>query len=38
MDLADHDRYEYSALIEHPNFDRPGGKRLAFYLAVNVEH
>ncbi len=38
MNLAEHHRYDYSALIERPDFDWPGGKRLAFYLALNVEH
>lgn len=38
MDLAHHNRYDYSALVERPNFDWPDGKRLAFYLALNVEH
>ena len=38
LDLPDHGRYDYSALIDRPDFTWPGGKRLAFYLAVNVEH
>jgi allantoinase len=38
MDLAGHNRYDYSALVERQNFDWPDGKRLAFYLALNVEH
>jgi allantoinase len=38
MKLAHHDRYEYSPIIERPDFDWPDGKRLAFYLALNVEH
>ncbi len=38
MDLPHHDRYDYSALIDRPDFSWPGGKRLAFYLALNVEH
>ena len=38
MDLADHGRYDYSPLVDRPNFEWPGGKRLAFYLALNVEH
>jgi allantoinase len=36
--LVDHDRYDYSPIFERPDFDWPGGKRLAFYLALNVEH
>ena len=38
MTLAPNNRYDYSALVERPNFDWPNGKRLAFYLALNVEH
>ena len=38
MKLAHHDRYDYSPIVERPDFDWPGGKRLAFYLALNVEH
>ena len=37
MKLEEHGRYDYSALVERPDFDWPGGKRLAFYLALNVE-
>jgi hypothetical protein len=35
--LAEHGRYDYSALIDRPRFEWPGGKKLAFYVAVNVE-
>jgi allantoinase len=38
MQLPHHDRYAYSPIIERPDFSWPGGKRLAFYLALNVEH
>ncbi len=38
MKLAHHARYDYSPIIERPDFDWPGEKRLAFYLALNVEH
>ncbi len=38
MILADHGRYDYSALIDRPRFEWPGGKQLAFYVALNVEH
>ena len=38
MKLAGHDRYDYSPLPERPPFQWPGGKRLAFYVALNVEH
>ena len=38
MILKTHDRYRYSAISGRPHYDWPDGKRLAFYLAVNVEH
>lgn len=38
MKLAHHDRYDYSPIIDRPDFSWPEGKRLAFYLALNVEH
>jgi peptidoglycan/xylan/chitin deacetylase (PgdA/CDA1 family) len=38
MKLVHHNRYDYSPIIERPDFDWPDGKRLAFYLALNVEH
>ena len=34
----DHDRYDYSPIVERPDYDWPEGKRLAFYVAVNIEH
>src|SRR5688572_17140090 len=37
MQLNHHNRYDYSPIIERPDFNWPGGKRLAFYLALNVE-
>jgi peptidoglycan/xylan/chitin deacetylase (PgdA/CDA1 family) len=37
MKLPHHGRFDYSPIVERPNFDWPGGKRLAFYLALNVE-
>jgi allantoinase len=30
-------RYKYSAIPERPDYSWPGGKRLAVYLALNVE-
>lgn len=33
----DHGRYAYSALPDRPVYDWPGGKRLAVYLALNLE-
>jgi allantoinase len=38
MQLKAHNRYDYSPIIERPNFDWPDGKRLAFYVALNVEN
>jgi peptidoglycan/xylan/chitin deacetylase (PgdA/CDA1 family) len=38
MKLKHHDRYDYSPIVERPQFSWPGGRRLAFYVALNVEH
>jgi allantoinase len=38
MQIRHHDRYDYSPIHERPAFEWPEGKRLAFYLALNVEH
>jgi len=38
MQLVHHERYDYSPIVDRPDFSWPGGKRLAFYLALNVEH
>jgi allantoinase len=38
MKLPHHGRYEYSAIVKRPNYDWPEGKRLAIYLALNIEH
>src|SRR5690348_5294283 len=32
-----HDRYPYSAIPTRPVYDWPGGKRLAVYIALNLE-
>lgn len=37
MKIRRHNRYEYSPIIERKPFEWPGGKRLAFYVALNVE-
>lgn len=37
MTLRQHDRYDYSALPERPDYCWPGGKRLAFCLCNNLE-
>ena len=36
--LKRHNRYSYSPIFERPNFDWPNGKRVAFYVALNVEN
>jgi allantoinase len=38
MQLNHHERYDYSPIVDRPDFSWPQGKRLAFYLALNVEH
>lgn len=36
--MKHHDRYDYAPIVERPDFDWPDGKRVAFYVALNVEH
>lgn len=36
--LKSHGRYEYRPIEGRPDFDWPGGKRLAVYLGLNLEH
>jgi peptidoglycan/xylan/chitin deacetylase (PgdA/CDA1 family) len=36
--LPSHNRYTYSAITERPVYDWPGGKRLAVYIGLNLEH
>ncbi len=36
--LPSHQRYAYSAIIKRPDYSWPDGKRLAFYVALNIEH
>ncbi len=38
MELRRHGRYDYSPIIERPVYDWPGDRRLAVYLALNIEH
>jgi peptidoglycan/xylan/chitin deacetylase (PgdA/CDA1 family) len=38
MQLRHHGRYRYSPIGDRPGYDWPDGKRLAFYVAVNIEH
>jgi peptidoglycan/xylan/chitin deacetylase (PgdA/CDA1 family) len=36
--LRSHGRYDYSPIVARPQFEWPGGKRLAVYVALNLEH
>jgi allantoinase len=36
--LPSHDRFEYSPITERSQFSWPGGRRLAVYIAVAIEH
>jgi len=36
--LPSHNRFEYSPITERPEFTWPGGRRLAVYVAVAIEH
>jgi len=38
MKLKTHDRYDYNPLRGRPDYSWPGGKRLAVYFALNLEH
>ena len=38
LKLPTHNRYDYSVIEKRPDFSWPDGKRLAFYVALNVEH
>jgi hypothetical protein len=38
MALPDHGRFAYAPIIDRPDFSWPGGKRLALYIAVAIEH
>ena len=35
--LPTHGRYDYSNITKRPDYDWPGGKRLAVYVALNIE-
>lgn len=37
MSLRHHGRYSYSNIADRPDFDWPGGRRLAVYLGMNLE-
>ena len=36
--MRDHGRYGYSAINRRVDFNWPEGRRLAFYVGLNVEH
>jgi allantoinase len=38
LKLPGHGRYAYSPIVKRPDYSWPGGKRLAFYIALNIEH
>lgn len=38
MKLARHNRYGYSPIADRRDYQWPGGKRLAVYVALNLEH
>ena len=38
LKLPGHTRYAYSPIVERKDYNWPGGKRLAFYVALNIEH
>jgi allantoinase len=35
--LPSHGRYAYSSILSRPDYSWPGGKRLAVYIALNIE-
>lgn len=38
MLLPHHGRYGYSPIDARPSYEWPGGKRLAFFIGLNIEH
>ena len=38
LKLPGHSRYAYSPILKRTDYSWPGGKRLAFYVALNIEH
>ncbi|MBW4462722.1 MAG: polysaccharide deacetylase family protein [Nodosilinea sp. WJT8-NPBG4] len=38
MPLTHHERYSYSAITQRADYRWPGGRRLAVYIALNLEH
>lgn len=38
MKLPHHGRYDFSPIVTRPDYSWPDGRRLAVYIAVNIEH
>ena len=38
LKLPGHSRYGYVPITKRQDYTWPGGKRLAFYIALNIEH
>lgn len=38
LKLPSHARYDRSSIVSRPTYEWPGGKQLAFYIALNIEH
>ena len=38
MKLPHHGRYDYAPIHRRPDYSWPGGKRLAVYIGLNIEH
>jgi hypothetical protein len=38
LKLPSHGRCVHSNITQRPDYTWPGGKRLAFYVALNIEH
>ncbi len=38
LKLPGHGRYDHLNINQRPDYTWPGGKRLAFYIALNIEH
>lgn len=36
--VAHHHRFAYRPIVDRPDFEWPGGKRLAVYIGLNIEH
>ena len=38
LKLPGHGRYDHVNITQRPDYTWPDGKRLAFYIALNIEH